>query len=54
MNFDGDYTKSVDCYFYDSYFYYINSSDPKTQDIFFSSEIFLSLFLECLKVFLNG
>jgi hypothetical protein len=27
-NFDGDYIKSVDCFWQDSHFYYINPTNP--------------------------
>jgi hypothetical protein len=45
-NFDGDCTESVDCFWQDAHFYYINPANPLAWEIFPSSEIFLDFFLQ--------
>ena len=49
-NFDGDYTESVDCFWKDGHFYYINPADPWAWKIFPSTTDFFNFFLQRFEV----
>ena len=49
-DFDGNCIESVDSFWQDNHFYYINPPNPGAWEIFPSSEIFLDFFLQRLEV----
>ena len=48
-NFDGDCIESIDCFWQDSHFDYINPANPWAWEIFPPSEIFFNFFLQRLE-----
>jgi hypothetical protein len=50
LEFDEDCIESVDCFWKDGHFYYINPANPRAWEIFPSSEIFFDFFLQRLEV----
>ena len=49
-DFDGDCIVSVDCFWQDGHFYYINLVNSRAWKIFPSSEFFFNFFLQRLEV----
>jgi hypothetical protein len=45
-NFDRDCIDSLDCFWLDHHFYYVNPTDPWAWEIFSSSDIFFNFFLQ--------
>jgi hypothetical protein len=49
-NFDGDCIESVDCFWSDDQFYYVNPTNPWAWEISSFSEVFFHFFLKRLEV----
>lgn len=51
-NLDGDCIVFVDGFFLDGRFYHINPTDQWWWEVFLSSDIFFSFYLQCFKIFI--
>jgi hypothetical protein len=51
--FYGDHIESVDCFWQDIHFYYIDPANPWAWEIFLPSEIFFNFFLQRLEVIIQ-
>ena len=49
-NFGENYIECIDSFWQDGHFYYINTSNPCTREIFPSSDIFFKFFLQCVNI----
>ena len=52
-DFDGDCIESIDCFWQDCHFYYVDPTYPRTWEIFLFSGTFFNFFLQRLTVFVK-